>query len=168
MFTLMPLIGISQGLQAIIGFNYGAQLYERVKQALKIAIIAATSISFSAAIILFFFFAQIALIFTHDQALIAMGSHAIIFITPTLTLLGFQVINNNMFEAFGKAKAAFFISMLREVIFLIPMLLILPLFLHLNGIWLSFPVTDILAFSVTLIMFIKQMRKLTTTEVTNK
>lgn len=160
MFFFMPILGMAQGLQPIVGFNYGAQLLGRVKQAIKLTIIFATLLSVLGFVLMFSFPKTAMHIFTSDQILMAGGKHAIMFITPTLSLLGFQVVAATVFQSLGKALPSFILSLLKGIICLIPMLLILPLFLKLDGIWLSFPIADILASTVTLFMFIPQMRKL--------
>jgi putative MATE family efflux protein len=162
MFLFMPQLGIAQGIQPIIGFNYGAKLYARVKKATKLAITIVSSISVLSALIIFLFPVVFIRVFTTEQALISEGSHAIMFLAPALAMVGFQIIAAIMFQSLGKAKPSFFLSILRNFIFFLPLIFILPLFLKLDGLWLSFPVAYALALIVTIVMFRQEMRKLAT------
>ncbi|MCK4607892.1 MAG: MATE family efflux transporter [Gammaproteobacteria bacterium] len=159
MSFFMPILGIAQGLQPILGFNYGAKLIARVRESIKKANVIATVISVISFVVIFSFPKIIFNIFTNDPVLIAEGKHAILFITPTLSLVGFQMITATMFQSLGKVKPALLLSSLRGLLFLIPALLILAPLLKLNGIWLAFPIADILAFSVTFMLYRPQMRK---------
>lgn len=158
MFLFMPQLGIAQGLQPIIGFNYGAKLFDRVKQATKLAITIVSSISVLSALIIFLFPAIFIRVFTTEQTLITQGSHAIMFLAPALATIGFQIIVAIMFQSLGKAKPSFFLSILRNFIFFLPLIFILPLFLKLDGLWLSFPISYGLALVVTIVMFMREMR----------
>lgn len=163
MMILMPIFGINQGSQPIIGYNYGAKKYNRVKQALKLAILGATIITTSGFVILQLFPKQLIGIFNKDPELIAIGAHGIRIYLFMIPVIGFQIVSSNYFQAIGKAKISIFLGLSRQVIILIPLLFILPRFLGLNGVWVSGPVSDALASILTamfLFVEIKHLNKL--------
>jgi putative MATE family efflux protein len=142
-FILMPIFGINQGIQPIIGYNYGAKLYERVKKVMRLATIVSTSICVFGFLAVMFFSEFIVGIFSKDDfQLIEMGSHALRVFLIMLPVVGFQVVNAGYFQAVGKAYSAMVLTLFRQVIMLIPMLFILPHFFQLEGIWLAEPVSD--------------------------
>lgn len=159
-FFMMPIFGINQGSQPIIGFNYGAKEYARVKEALKKAAIAATTISTVGFIVTQLFTVQLIKIFNSDPQLIETASFGMRIFLCMLPLIGFQIVSANYFQAVGKAPKAMFLSLLRQVIVLIPMLLILPKFLGLTGVWLAGPIADFSASVVTAVFLFIEMRHL--------
>lgn len=161
MLIMMPVFGINQGVQPIIGFNYGAKKYDRVKQALKLAILGATSIvTLGFIIVQLFPEALISLFGKNEAELIAVGSHGIKIFLSMLPVIGFQVVSSNYFQAVGKPKYSIFLSLSRQVIVLIPMLLILPNIFKLNGVWMAGPVSDLIASIITAIFLLREMHKL--------
>lgn len=161
----MPLMGITQGAQPIIGFNYGAKQFNRVKETLKIAIIAATTLCMITFMVTQISPGIIIKIFNNDPQLIQIASHGIRIFLLMTPIIGFQIVSSNYFQAIGKAKISLILSMLRQVIILIPMLLILPNFFGLEGIWMAGPIADFIAFVITAILLYKEMRLLATTEL---
>ncbi|HZK24683.1 MAG TPA: MATE family efflux transporter [Oscillospiraceae bacterium] len=158
---MMPVLGISQGVQPIIGYNYGAQQLGRVKKAFKLAVLlatAATVLNF-AAIMLFpeFFFR----LFTTDAELIAVGAAGVRRYMLFLPILGYQVLGANYFQAVGKPKQAIFLNLSRQAIFLIPALLFLPRYFGLSGTWSAQPTADALSVLVTTALVWYEMRRLT-------
>lgn len=143
MLLLMPVIGISQGAQPIIGYNYGAQQYYRVFQTLKMAIFAASGISLIGFIFVQIFDYYIVGLFNSNPALIAMGGKGLRIMLSLLPIIGFQVIAAQYFQAIGKAKYALLFTMSRQVLILIPMILVLPKFFGLTGLWLAGPTADL-------------------------
>jgi len=144
MMFMMPIFGISQGAQPIIGFNYGAQKYDRVKKTLLLAILAASALVTLGFAVAMFFPAEIVRLFDEqDEDLIALGSHAIRICFLLFPIIGFQIISANYFQAVGKPKQAMFLSLSRQVILLLPGLLIWPHFFGLDGVWMALPVSDI-------------------------
>ncbi|MFT5872526.1 MAG: putative MATE family efflux protein, partial [Clostridium sp.] len=115
MLVLMPTFGINQGCQPIIGYNYGAQKYERVKRALKLAILAATAITTTGFIIIQLFPKQIISLFNKEPELIAIGSRGIRIYLFMLPIIGFQIVCSNYFQAIGKAKISIFLGLSRQV-----------------------------------------------------
>ncbi len=160
MFILMPVIGISQGAQPVIGFNYGAGKYTRVKESLKLAVIYATLIVTLGFILIQVFAAPIMKAFTSDQELLQIGIHGIHIFLLCLPVIGFQIVSANFFQAIGKGFTSMFLNMLRQVILLIPMLLTFPHFFHLDGIWFSSPASDFTASMITAIVLFRELRKL--------
>lgn len=156
MFTFMPMIGIVQGLQPIVGFNYGAKNFERVVSSTSLAIKITTVISIAGFLLLFLFPSQMFSIFTTDQQLIDAGKSATRIMVLALPFVGFQIVGASIYQTLGKARPAFILSISRQVLFLIPLVLILPHFFQLNGVWIAFPISDGLSFLVTFIMLAKE------------
>lgn len=150
MLSLMPMFGIVQGLQPIVGYNYGANQQKRVSQAILLAFKVATAIAIVAFIIMMLFPKPIFLIFTNDKEVIEMGSNALRVVFCLAFTIGIQMITGGVFQALGKAKIALILSMSRQILFLIPLVLILPFFFDLLGVWLAFPLADLLAFALAL------------------
>ena len=160
MFVLMPIFGINQGCQPIIGYNYGAKKYDRVKHALKLGILAATTITVTGTVIIQLFAKQLIGIFNKDPQLLAIGIHGIRIYLFMLPVIGFQIVSANYFQAIGKAKISMFLSLSRQVIILIPLLFILPRFFDLNGVWISGPSADAIASILTAIFLFVEIRHL--------
>ncbi|MCD4807015.1 MAG: MATE family efflux transporter [Methanococcoides sp.] len=156
MFTFMPMIGIVQGLQPIVGFNYGAKNYERVISSTALAMKITTVVSIAGFLLLFIFPKQLFSIFTTDQELIEAGKAAMRIMALALPLVGFQIVGASIYQTLGRAKPAFFLSISRQVLFLIPLVLILPRFFELQGVWMAFPLSDGLSFLVTFVMLAKE------------
>jgi len=163
MMVLMPTFGINQGCQPIIGYNYGAKQYGRVKHTLKLAILAATAITTTGFIFIQLFPKQIISLFNQDPELIAIGSHGMRIYLFMIPIVGFQIVSSNYFQAIGKANISIFLGLSRQVILLLPLLFILPRFFGLNGVWMSGPSSDALASIITAIFIyveIKHLNKL--------
>lgn len=158
LFILMPIFGINQGAQPIIGYNYGALNLDRVKRTLKLAIIAATLVVTAGFILVELFPAQLLGAFTSDKALLNIGTHGIRLYLLVLPVIGFQIVCANFFQAIGKAGKSLVLSLLRQVIILIPMLIILPPIFHLEGVWYAGPISDFTASLVTGIFLVAEMR----------
>ena len=159
-FILMPMFGIVQGLQPIVGFNYGARNFGRVRESTKLAILINTSLAVAGFLIIYLFPEQLFGIFSTDAQLIAEGKTAIRIMMLTTPVVGFQIVGGAFYQAIGKAKPSFFLSMCRQILFLIPLVLILPRYLNLFGVWAAFPIADILAVSITLTMIRQEFKLL--------
>lgn len=158
---LMPIFGINQGSQPIIGYNYGAKNYDRVKEALKLAIIGATGISILGYIGTQLFPAQMVAFFNPEDAeLIAFGTRAIRIYLALVPIIGFQIVSANYFQAVGKPRQAGFLSLSRQVLVLIPALLILPRFFGLDGALMAGPVADLVASILTGIWITMELKRL--------
>ncbi|OPJ55955.1 MATE family efflux transporter [Alkalithermobacter paradoxus] len=161
MFILMPIFGINQGSQPIIGYNYGAREYDRVKETLKYSILASTVICIVGFIVVMRYPENLIMIFNNeDKDLIKIGAHGMKAALRMLPIVGFQIVGSNYFQAVGKAKYSMFLSLSRQVLFLIPVLIIMPKFLGLEGVWLASPISDFLAFILTFIVLFIEMKKL--------
>lgn len=159
-FVFMPMVGIAQGAQPIIGFNFGAKQYSRVKKSLHLANWSASAIAFVGFLIFQIFPAQIFAVFSKDKEVIALGTEATRFLVIGLPLVGYQNIGTSLFQAIGKPKPAIFLAFSRQVLFLIPMVVILSRLYGLHGVWFSFPAADVSAFAVTFAMVTYEMRNL--------
>lgn len=160
-FILMPIFGINQGSQPIIGYNYGAKQFDRVKEVLKLATIVSTLICIFGAASVMFFSREIIGIFSKDDLpLVELGSHALRVFLFMLPVVGFQIVNAGYFQAVGKAKHAMVLTLFRQVILLIPMLLILPHFFDLEGIWLAEPVSDFFSSILSFILIYVELKRL--------
>ncbi|MEL1136666.1 MATE family efflux transporter [Desulfitobacterium sp. THU1] len=164
MLLLMPIVGVSQGAQPIIGYNYGARNYDRVKEALKKAIIAGTAMATFGYILLLLFAVPVVELFSKgDTALTELTVHALLTFMAVMPVVGFQIIGSSYFQAVGKPIQSTFLSLSRQVLFFIPLLLILPRYLGIEGVWITAPIADVLAILVTgtfLFYEIKKQRKL--------
>jgi len=158
MFAFMPGIVISQGLQPILGFNYGAKRYDRALKAIKIAVIAATTFSIIVFLAVYFAPEVFIRVFTTDGEVIAVGSYAARRIFFLRYLIGFIIVGSTVFQAMGKAPQAFVTAIARPVLFLLPLVFILPKYWQLDGVWLAFPITDVLTFILVLVLIIPQIR----------
>ena len=161
---VMPAMGISQGAQPIIGYNYGAKNYGRVKDTLKLAIVSATSIVTLGYLISIIFPTQLISLFNEKPELIELGTHAMAIFFKFLPLIGVQIMSASYFQAVGKATQATLLSLSRQVFIFIPLLVIFPLKWGLEGIWWSSPISDIAAFVVTGIWLWIEIRHLSKTE----
>lgn len=159
---IMIVIGLTQGMQPIVGYNYGAQNFHRVKQTLKYGVIAGVGITTIGFIACEFFPSMISGLFTKDAELKNYAVTGMRLCGIAFILVGAQIVLGNFFQAIGKAKLAIFLSLTRQILFLIPCLLILPHWWGRNGIWISIPISDTLSFIVTvvaLLIFLKDMKK---------
>lgn len=163
--SFMPIIGIGQGLQPILGYNYGARLYDRAHEVINRSIVAATIFSTVAFLLLTLLPGPIFSLFTPDPELRALGARTMRFMNLGFFCLGFQIIATAMFQALGKARPALFLSLSRQVLLFLPIVFVLPRFLGIMGVWLAFPLSDILATLLTLAFFQPQMRDLKKAEV---
>ncbi len=150
MFTLMPIMGVVQGLLPIVGYNFGANLNQRVSESIRLGIKASTIIATFAFVMIMAFPKSFMLIFTDDIQAIEMGISALRIMFALSMTIGLQMVSGGVFQALGKARAAFVLSMSRQIFFLIPMLLTLPLMFGLTGVWLAFPISDLLSFLLSL------------------
>ena len=156
----MPIFGISQGMQPIIGYNYGAKLYERVLKVLKLSIISGTCIATIGFILVQVFSKLLIGAFVgNDMELINLGSRGLRIDLIVLPILGFQILGASYFQAINEAKTSMVLSILRQVIVLIPLILILPIFLKLDGLWFSQPCADVIATMLTAFFLSNSIKK---------
>lgn len=161
MMVVFCVIAINMASQPIIGFNYGAKNFGRVKRTLKLALMAGTAITVSGWLAVEIFpQAIISLFNTSDPRLLAIGVRGMRILLFMFPVVGFQVVGSNFFQAIGKARISLFLNLLRQVIVLIPMVLILPPLLGIDGVWLSGPLADLTAASITAVMILREVKKL--------
>lgn len=156
--TLMPMIGITQGFSTIAGFNYGAKLYKRVKKILWETVLWNTVLSIAVFLTLMIFPRQLLGFFSNDQEFINMGVTPLRIIVSFFPALGFQFAAGSFFQAIGKALPATIITLSRQVLFLIPAILVFPLFWGLTGVWMSWPFSDMMDLIVCCIFIIFEIR----------
>ncbi|WP_138203076.1 MATE family efflux transporter [Haloimpatiens lingqiaonensis] len=161
MLIFMPMFGINQGVQPIIGYNYGAKNYKRVKRALKLAILAATIIATLGFLCVQIFpKTLISLFTTKDIELLNIGTRGLRIDLIFLPIIGMQIVGSNYFQAIGQAKTAMLLSLLRQVVILIPLILILPNLFKLDGLWMSQPCADVISFILTAIFLFRSIKEL--------
>lgn len=161
MMVVFCVIAINMAAQPIIGYNYGARQYPRVKRALKLSVIAATGITTAGFLAVELLPGAIIGLFNRsDPRLPEIGVRGMRILLAAFPVVGFQVVSSNFFQAIGRAKIAMFLNMLRQVIVLIPMVLLLPPLLKLDGVWLSGPIADLAAAAITAVMIARELRKL--------
>ena len=160
MFALMPGIVIGQALQPLVGFNYGAKRYDRILKSLKIAIIASSAICVAAFFVMYFMPEPFVKIFTTETDLISGTTYAIHRAFFFIYLVGFVMVGSTLFLAAGKAGRAFVTSMARSALFFIPVLLFMANFFQLEGVWLTFPIVDVMTFSLILGLVIPEIKDL--------
>ena len=160
-FFVMPMFGVAQGLQPIVGYNYGAKRYDKTKRAVKIALFVATVISIFGFLLLFLLAKQFFMLFSKDPELIEQGIWPLRYAILLLPLVGAQVIGSSTFQAIGKAVHSIVLSVSRRALFLIPLLFVLPRFLGVSGVWVAFPISDALAFTLTITLLVIQLREFT-------
>lgn len=157
---VMITIGVNQGMQPIAGYNYGAMKFDRMMRVLKYAVICGTCVTTVGFIVGQFFPEQCVRLFTSDETLISLSVHAMRLTTVSFPIIGFQMVVANFFQSIGKAKVSVFLSLSRQLVFLIPMLLVLPTLYGVDGVWYSMPVADTISALVTAIIIYLFMRKI--------
>ena len=161
MIFLMPIFGLNQGMQPIIGYNFGAQKFDRVRKTLFMAIGAATGLAVIGFIATRVFPHQLAMLFNKDdKALIDMTAEGMKLFFMALPIIGYQIVSSNYFQAIGKPRQSVILGLLRQVIILIPAIIILPTFLGLKGVWIASPVSDILSAILTSFFLVSNIKEL--------
>ncbi len=164
MFMFMPVFGIVQGLQPIIGFNFGARKMQRVKRAMFEATIVITIMMTLGFLIMQIFPSFVLSVFSKDTLLIQKGAPIMRIVLAMIPIIGIQIVGATYYQAVGKSLEAMFFSMARQVIFFIPLILTIPIFLRLTGVWLSFPIADLLSTILTVVWLMKEFKMLTEVE----
>lgn len=152
---VMIVMGINQGMQPIAGYNYGAQRNDRLMRVLKLSMIAATAVTTTGFLIAEIFPRECARLFTSDDQLLDMSAHGMRIVMFTFPIIGYQMVVTNFFQSIGRASVSIFLSLSRQMLFLLPMLIILPPIMGADGVWLSMPVSDTVASVVTAIVMVK-------------
>lgn len=158
--VVMIVMGLNQGMQPIAGYNYGAQQYLRVRKVLIVTIVAATFVTTFGFLVGMLMPELAVSIFTTDEELIRLAAKGLRITVVFFPIIGFQMVTSNFFQSIGMASKAIFLSISRQVLILIPCLLILPRYYGQFGVWVSMPVSDITASLIAGSMLIWQMKKL--------
>ena len=157
---MMPIFGINQGCQPIIGFNYGAKKYKRAKETFKYATMAACVICIIGFTIIQCFPTQIISLFNNDPELTNLAMRGIRIYLLMMPIVGINIVATSYYQSIGKAKVSMFVSLLRQVILLIPFTIILPKFIGLDGVWAAGACADSLSVIITLILLRKEFKQL--------
>lgn len=161
---VMIVMGLNQGMQPIAGYNFGAREFQRVDRVLKLTIFCATAIMTLGFLVAELFPRQLVMIFTTDEELIQHSISGMRIVFLMFPIIGFQMVTSNFFQSVGMAGKAIFLSLTRQLLFLLPCLLILPHFFQTNGIWMSMPVADALSSIVSFFMLYSQIKKFKTAD----
>lgn len=156
---VMIVMGLNQGMQPIAGYNFGAQLYHRVNQVMKYTVIAATIVTTSGFLVGELMPELAVSAFTTDTQLIQLGAKGLRVVVMFFPIIGFQMVTSNFFQSIGMAKKAIILSLSRQVLILIPCLLVLPLFWGVDGVWYSIPISDITASIIAGTMLYAQFKQ---------
>jgi putative MATE family efflux protein len=161
LFFLFPIFGINAGAQPLVGYNYGAKNFDRVKSAAKAAILGATAFTTGAFFLVQLFpYAVIGLFIGHDQKLLDLAAYGLRVFCIFMPVLGFQIIASGYFTSVGKPVHSVMLSLTRQVIFLFPLVWIMPRFLKLNGIFCAVPIADFLGMIVVSAFFVREFASL--------
>jgi putative MATE family efflux protein len=159
MFALFPVLGVTQGFLPIAGYNYGANNTKRVKETINTAILFGTVIATIIFIGIMVFPNQLVSVFTEDKELLALTPNAIIIAFLATPVITAQLVGSAYFQAAGKAFPALVLTLLKQGFFLIPLVYILPKFYGVTGVWMSFPIADVLATLVTYLYLKREIKK---------
>ena len=158
MFAMFPVLGVTQGFLPIAGFNYGAQNYDRVRQTINIAIKYAAVLSTGIFIILMMFPEAITRMFTTNLSVIEQTPNDMRWVFAATPIIAVQLIGAAYFQAIGKAIPALLLTLTRQGFFFIPLILILPKYYGELGVWISFPISDVLSTIVTAYFLNKEVK----------
>lgn len=159
MLFVMPAFGFVQGMQPIVGFNYGAKKYDRAKKTLKISLMLATVVFIVGTLVIQIAPQLLVGAFNKDQELMNITVNGLRKYAFAMPIVGISIVGSNFIQSIGKAKMSMLLGLLRQVIVLIPMIMILPNFIGLNGIWLAQPTADIVSAIITGIVLVKEIKK---------
>lgn len=166
MLLIMVIQGLNQGMQPIVGFNYGAKQYDRVRKALYLTIGCGMTISTLGFLACQIFPEGIASLFVDstkggdETLMIAAASQAMRTIVTMFPLVGFQIVAAAFFQYIGHAKLAIFVSMTRQMLFLLPLLWIIPRYMGATGVWISMPIADCASITLAAILLYRELKKL--------
>ena len=160
MMFLMIIMGLNQGTQPIIGYNYGAGNYKRVRETLLYAVKIATIITVAGALIGVIFPGVFAAAFTTDAELMSITERGIRIAVSAMPLVGFQIVSSSFFQSIGFAAKSLIQSLSRQLIFLVPGIILLPRLWGLDGLWIAMPISDFLAFILSIFLLTHQLRQL--------
>ena len=159
MLFVMICMGFNQGLQPIAGYNYGARQYSRVKEVFILTAKWEVLITTLCFLVSEFIPAQAVSLFTNDPELVSFSAHGLKTMNVCFALVGFGMVSGNFFQCLGMVKKSIFLSLTRQLLFLLPLVYTLPLWLQEQGVWISFPISDALNIIVSAILIIDIFRK---------
>ena len=165
MVFFMFVMGMIQGMQPIVGYNYGAEKFDRMFRCLWLTIACSTAILLVGWGLSMAFPRQIARIFTTDETLLELSARGIVIDMMVFFIVGSQAVITNFFQCLGKVKISIFLSLSRQLILLLPMAYVFPMFWGLDGVWYSMPVSDFGSFAMTIPILMWYMKKLRSKEV---
>ena len=155
----MICMGLNQGMQPIAGYNYGARKYSRVKEVFWRTAALATIMTTICFIIGVFIPEMAVGIFTHDEELMNLSSRAMRIMLIVFPIVGFQMISTNFFQSLGMVRKSVILSLSRQILFLLPLLYLLPINFGADGVWISFPISDTMATVLTIILLMRLFKK---------
>ena len=156
---VMIVLGLTQGMQPIVSYNFGAKRPDRVRKALLLTMMWATLVTTVGFVVCVGFPGYVVRIFNSDPLLIEKASWAMRVMCMFMPVIGFQLVTTNFFQSIGKVNRSIFLSLTRQVLMLIPLLVILPRYYGVNGVWYSMPISDSIAALLTVIMLVIQFRE---------
>ncbi len=157
---VMAIVGMAQGMQPIVGYNYGAKLYDRVKTTLKYCISIATIITTLGCVVALIFPHYIARMFTVDTNLVNITASGLSIYASTFFVVGFHIIVTNYFQSIGRAGVSIFLSLSRQILLLIPFILLFPPIWGLSGAWMAQPVSNIISAAIAVVILSLHLKKL--------
>lgn len=158
MFALFPVLGITQGFLPIAGYNYGAKNHKRVKETIFVSIKYGAVLATVIFLVILAFTDQIVSVFTHDPLVLAETPTALRWVFAASPIIAIQLIGSAYFQAAGKARKALFLTLSKQGFFLIPLVLILPHFFGIFGVWIAFPISDVLSTTITYCFLNKEIK----------
>ncbi len=157
---VMITMGINQGMQPIAGFNYGAQKIDRLMRVVKLAMAAATAVTTLGFLVAMMIPEECSRLFTTDATLLAMSAQGLRIMMAAFPIVGYQMVVTNFFQSIGKAGVSMFLSLSRQLIFLLPLLLVMSPLMGVDGVWWAMPISDTIAAAVTAVIMIAYMRRM--------
>ena len=161
---VMIIMGFNQGMQPIAGYNFGARLFPRVLEVTRLTIYWAIGVASTGFLICELIPSVIVGLFTSDSELMSISIHGLRIVFAVFPMVGFQMVSTNFFMSVGLSKKAIFLSLTRQMLFLVPLLIVLPKIWGTFGVWVSLPISDLIATIVTAIVLIRQYRLFTKVE----
>ena len=157
---IMPVLGIAQGFQPIAGYNYGAGNWPRVRESLRVATLTAVGVSLAGYAVMMLVPRAAMGLFSSDAGLVAAAARVLRIMTVFIPLAAVQICGSTYFQAIGKRFQSLALGLSRQFLILIPLILTLPRFLGVDGVWVSYPIADLLATAITGALVLRELRKL--------
>lgn len=158
---VMVTMGVNQGMQPIAGYNYGAQKFDRLLRVLKLAMISATCVTTSGFLVAEFCPRLCVSLFTDDAQLTSLSINGLRILMAAMPIVGYQMVITNFFQSIGMAKISIFLSLSRQLLLLLPLLILLPPYFGIDGVWMSMPVSDTLSALLAFVVMSRYMKKFT-------